>query len=199
MNLADEPMFEADGSENEDEPMQDEKLNDTVASFVRRIVLFNTAKKIIVQKILNPDQVIGNKKEILSKYKALVRKITSDKTGLIDRQLVQYAASPRGLDDRRKKYLAQIVIPKIMKSIKDLWTLVRTARYEFNTNNIDAAKRIFQSDTITSDPAFDEFKNTIKNFLRTVNSERYNIKVVEQNNLLDIENELKAMQEAYNS
>lgn len=198
----DESMSGPDGPEDEDEPMQNTDLNNIVAAFVRRMVLFNTAKKIIVQKIENPNQVIGDKKEILSKYKALVRKITSDKTGLIDRQLVQYAASARGLDDRRKQYLAQSVIPKIMKSIRDLWRLVQNAKYEFNTENIDAAKRIFQSDTITNDPFFAQFKEAIKSFLETVDSSKlqaFNAKVVEQANLLNIESELNAMQRAYDS
>ena len=164
------------------------------------MVLFNTAKNIIVQKILNPTQVIGNKKEILSKYKALVRKITNDKTGLVDRQLLQYATSARGLDDRRKQYLAQSVIPKIMKSIRDLDRLVRSARYEFNIDNVDAAKRIFQSDTITSDPFFNEFKVVIKDFLRTVDQtylQSFNRIVNEQRDLSNIEIELTAMQAAY--
>lgn len=199
-STVDESMSEADGSVNEDVPTQNKKLNDIVAAFVRRMVLFNTAKKIIVQKIENPNQVIGDKKEILSKYKALVRKITSDKTGLIDRQLVQYAASARGLDDRRKQYLAQSVIPKIMKSIRDLWRLVQNAKYEFNLNNVDAAKRIFQSDTITSDRFFADFKNTIKSFLASADSSKkqaFTTMRVEQANLLNIETELTAMQEAY--
>lgn len=199
-STVDESMSGPDGPEDEDVPMQNKELNDIVAAFVRRMVLFNTAKKIIVQKIENPNQVIGDKKEILSKYKALVRKITSDKTGLIDRAKLQYAMSARGLDDRRKQYLAQSVIPKIMKSIKDLLKLVRDAKYEFDTENIDAAKRIFQSDTITSDPFFTEFKNTIKGFLATVDSSKqqaFNAMVVEQANLLNIQSELTAMQEAY--
>ena len=182
--------------------MQNVILNDIVATFVRRMVLFNTAKKIIVQKILDPTQVIGNKKEILSKYKTLVRKITSDKIGLIDRQVTQYAVSARGLDPRRKAYLKDSVIPKIMKYIRDLWSLVRNARYEFNTNNIDAAKRIFQSDTITSDPFFANFKDGIKGFLQTVDSlklQAFNAKVDEQKRLEGIETELTAMQEAYDS
>lgn len=192
----------AQSSVNEDVPTQNTTLNVIVATFVRRMVLFNTAKKIIVQKILNPNQVIGDKKEILSKYKALVRKITSDKTGLIDRAKLQYAMSARGLDDRRKQYLAQSVIPKIMKSIRDLWSLVRNAKYEFDTENIDAAKRIFQSDTITSDRFFDQFKEAIKGFLRTLDEskQRKFLEMVdEQKTLEGIETELTEMKEAYDS
>ena len=187
---------------DQDVPMQNAALNNIVATFVRRMVLFNTAKKIIVQKILNPNQVIGDKKEILSKYKALVRKITSDKTGLIDRAKLQYAMSARGLDDRRKQYLAQSVIPKIMKSIRDLWRLVRQAKYDFNIDNVDAAKRIFQSDTITGDQFFAKFKTAINGFLGIVDESKkqaFNTMIDQQKRLEGIETELTAMEAAYSS
>lgn len=136
-------------------------IKDTVNQYLRRTLMFNRAKQIVINLIEN-DEYIPTLSDKINVYTKLVRKVFDQSTGFKRMVNQQLMSESRRITKSRINNLDTFG-SRIFKDLKKINDIIgEYLKFDFESENI--ARKMFVSDQIIKDPKYREFIDILKTY-----------------------------------